>query len=86
MIFIYFFHENITKETDIYYKQTNPNDYLPYDDKDILKPTKNNIPYNLAKTIEVFVSNPEDTIRIRLEEVKPLLIDFQLVSSRICHQ
>ena len=53
---------------------------------DILKPAKNNILYNLAKTIEVLVSNPENTIRIRLEEVKPLFIDFQPVSFRICRQ
>ena len=53
---------------------------------DILKPAKINILYNLAKTTEVLVSNPENTIRIRLEEVKPLFIDFQPVSFRICRQ
>ena len=34
--------------------------------------TKNNIPYNLAKRIIVFVSNPEEVI-IRLDELRQFL-------------
>ena len=58
-------------ETDIYYKPTYTNDYLPCDSTHP-DHTKNNIPYNIAKTIIVFVSNPEKVI-IRLDELRQLL-------------
>ena len=61
-------HENNSVETDIYYKPTNTHDYLPYDSADP-NHTKNNIPYNLAKKIIVFVSNPEKVI-IRLDNLR----------------
>ena len=54
-------YEDNSVETDIYYKPTNTHDYLPY----VSAPpdhTKNNIPYNLAKRIIVFVSNLEKVI------------------------
>ena len=45
-------------------------DYLPYDNAHPdLDHTKNNIPYNLAKRIIVFVSTPEK-VSIRLNEVR----------------
>ena len=58
-------------ETDIYYKPTNTYYYLPYDSAHP-DHTKNNIPYNLAKRIIVFVSNPEEVI-IRLDELRQFL-------------
>ena len=58
-------------ETDIYYKPTYTSDYLPCDSTHP-DHTKNNIPYNIAKTIIVFVSNPEEVI-IRLDELRQLL-------------
>ena len=60
-------HEDNSVETDIYYKPTNTHDYLPYDSAHS-DHTKNNITYNLAKRIMVFVSNPEKVI-IRLDEL-----------------
>ena len=64
-------HEDNSVETDIYYKPTNTHDYLPYDSAH-LDHTKNNIPYNLAKRIIVFVSNPENVI-IHLDELRQFL-------------
>ena len=57
-----------TIETDIYYKDTNAHDYLSYDSvhPDL---SKDNVPYNLAKRIFVFVSN-EEKIDNRLNEFK----------------
>ena len=60
-------HEDNSVETDIWYKPTNPHDYLPYDSAHP-DHTKNNISYNLAKRIIVFVTNPEKVI-IRLDEL-----------------
>ena len=40
-------HENNSGETNIYYKPTNPHDYLPYDSSHP-EPSKKNILYNLA--------------------------------------
>ena len=59
-------HEGNSVETDTYYKPTNTHDYLPYNSA-YHDQRKNNIPYNLAKRIRVFVSNPEKII-IRLDE------------------
>ena len=49
-------HPDRTIETDIYYKNTNAHDYLPYDSAHPDHP-KDNVPYNLAKHIIVFISN-----------------------------
>ena len=65
-------HEGNSVETDIYYKPTNTHDYLPYNSAHP-DHTKNNIPYNLAKRIIVFASNPEKVI-IRLEINQLILI------------
>ena len=60
-------------ETDIYYKETNNHEYLNYNSH---HPThiKNNIPFNLAKRIIVFCSNPF-TETTRLEELKTWLLN-----------
>ena len=59
-------HSDRSMETDIYYK--NAHDYLPYDSA---QPghSRDNVPYNLAKRIVVFVSN-EEKIEYRLNELK----------------
>ena len=44
--------------TDVYYKDTNTHDYLPYDSAHP-ESCKKNVPYNLAKRIIVFVTDPE---------------------------
>lgn len=60
-------------ETDIYYKDTNTHDYLNYYSHHPIH-IKNNIPYNLAKRIIVFVSNP-DKMNFRLNEMKSWLLN-----------
>ena len=54
-------HEDNSVGTNIYYKPRNTHDYLPFDSAHP-DHTKNNIPYNLAKRIIVFVPNPEKVI------------------------
>ena len=61
-------HSNNTVETDIYYKDTNAHDYLPYNSAHP-KHCKDNLPYNLAKRIIVFVSN-DKKVEMRLKELK----------------
>ena len=61
-------HSDCTIEADIYYKDTNTHDYLPYDSAHP-DHSKDNVPYNLAKRIVVFVSN-EKKIEYRLNELK----------------
>ena len=61
-------NENNSIEADIYYKSTNTHDYVPYNSAHPDQ-IKNNSPYNLVKTIIVFVSNPKKVI-IRLHESK----------------
>ena len=58
-------------QTDIYYKDANPLDYLNFPSA---HPTriKNTIPYNLAKRVVAFVTK-EDRIRLRLNKLKNLL-------------
>ena len=56
-------YDNIC-ETDIYYKDSNANDYLPYKNAHP-KPCKENLSYNLAKRIIVFVSNDKRLYEIR---------------------
>ena len=55
----------------MYYKLMNTHNYLPYDSThpDYIK---NNIPYNLAKGIIVFVSNHGKVV-IRLDELRQFL-------------
>ena len=61
-------HYDCTNETDIYYKNTNAHDYLPYDSAHP-DHSKDNVPYNLAKCIIAFVSN-EEKIQYRLNKLK----------------
>ena len=57
-----------TIETDIYYKDTNAHDYLPYDSAHP-DHSRDNVPYNLAKSIIASVSNEEEA-EYRLNELK----------------
>ena len=57
-------HYDNTCETDIYYKDSNANDYFPYKNAHP-KACKENLPYNLAKRIIVFVSNDKRLYEIR---------------------
>ena len=59
-------------ETDIFYKPTNNHQYLDFNSHHPYH-TKANIPYNLAKRIIVFVTNPV-TLEKRLEDLKYWLI------------
>ena len=74
-------HENKYITTDIYYKETNPHRYLDYHSA---HPShiKQTIPFNLAKRIIVFVSDP-DLIEIRLKELEKWLIDCNYPKSVI---
>ena len=51
-------HPDRTIETDIYYKDTNAHDYLPYDSAHS-DHSRDNVSYNLAKRRIVLVSNKE---------------------------
>ena len=66
-------HETGKLETDVYYKPTNNHDYLDYHSQHASH-VKDNIPFNLAKRIIVFCSNPE-TERYRLCELEQWLIN-----------
>ena len=48
-------HSNNTVKTDVYYKDTDVHDYLPYNSAHP-KHCKGSLPYNLAKPITDFVS------------------------------
>ena len=74
-------HSDNTFETDIYYKDTNAHDYLPYNSAH-LKYCKDNLPYYLAKRIIVFVFNDEK-VEMRLRELKSCLKDFNYPDSVI---
>ena len=65
--------ENKYITTDIYYKETNPHKYLDYHSAHPSH-VKQTIPFNLAKRIIVFVSDP-DLIEVRLKELEKWLID-----------
>ena len=65
-------NRNGTIETDIYYKETNCHDYLNYHSHHPIH-IKNNIPYNLAKRIIVFVSN-HNRMKFRLNQMRQWLI------------
>ena len=64
-------HPARTIETDIYYKDTNVHDYLHYSSPHP-DHSRENVPYNLAKRIIVFVSNEKKT-EYRLNELKDWL-------------
>ena len=51
-------HSDRTIDIDIYYKDTNTHDYLPYDSAHPAH-FRDNVPYNLAKRIIIFVLNKE---------------------------
>ncbi len=59
-------------ERDIYYKITNTHDYVHYDSFHA-KHVLDNVPYNLAKRIIVFVSN-DNVMEERLMELKRFLV------------
>ena len=65
--------ENKYITTDIYYKETNPHKCLDYHSAHPSH-VKQTIPFNLAKRIIVFVSDP-DLIEVRLKELEKWLID-----------
>ena len=61
-------HSNNTVETDVYYKDTNAHNYLPYNSGHP-KHCQDNLPYNLAKRIINFICNDEN-IEMGLKEWK----------------
>ena len=67
--------------TDIYYKPTNSHEYLNYSSHHP-KHVKDNIPYNLAKRIVVFVSSYEQT-QNRLKELRKWLLNCNYPTSII---
>ena len=64
-------HSDNTLEFDIYCKDTNSHDYLPYNSANP-KHCKDNLPNNLPKRIIVFVPNNEK-VEMRLKEFKKLV-------------
>ena len=74
-------HSDDTVETGIYYKETNEHGYPPYN-RAHPKHCKDNLPYNLAKRIIVFVSNDEKG-EMRLKELKNWLKDCNYPDSVI---
>ena len=77
-------HSDNTVETEKYYKDTNAYDYLPYSTAHS-KHCKDNLPYNLAKCINVFVSNDEK-VDTRLKELKNWLKGCNYPESRFIMQ
>ena len=77
-------HSDDTVETGIYCKDTNEQDYLPYN-RAHPKHCKDNLPYNLAKRIIVFVSNDEK-VDTRLKELKNWLKGCNYPESRFIMQ
>ena len=65
-------YQNGPLETDIFYKETNSQDYLNYFSQHP-EHTKQNILYNLAKKIIVFVSD-EKKVNERLSELKTCVL------------
>ena len=66
-------YENGKIETDIHYKPTNSHKYLNYNSFHPIH-CKDNIPFNLAKRIIVFVTN-SDKMELRLRELEAWLIE-----------
>ena len=66
-------HNGTRISTDIFYKETNPHKYLNFKSA---HPShiKDTIPFNLAKRIVVFVSDPQ-IVEIRLNELEHWLLD-----------
>ena len=54
--------------SDVYYKDTNTHDYLPYDSAHP-ESCKKSVPYNLAKRIIVFVTDSEK-VKLTLNELR----------------
>ena len=69
--------------TDIFYKDTNPHDYLNFQSAHP-RHIKDTIPYNLAKRIVVFVTD-EERIKFRLQELKNWLLNCNYPNSLIEH-
>ena len=69
--------------TDIFYKDTNPHDYLNFQSAHP-RHIKDTIPYNLAKRIVVFVTD-EERIKFRLQELKNWLLNCNYPNSLIDH-
>ena len=65
-------HQTGRLETDIFYKETNSHDHLNYFSHHS-EHTMQNMPYNLAKRIIVFVSD-EEMMNERLSELKKWLL------------
>ena len=61
-------YSNSTIKKHIYYKDTDVRNYFPYDSTNP-DHSRNNIPYNLAKRLIIFVSNKEK-IKFRSNELK----------------
>ena len=61
-----------TVETDIYYKETDGHDYLPFKSNHP-RHTLENIPFNLARNICALVDNP-DQAHFRLQELRSWLL------------
>ena len=66
-------HPNGEIETEIFYKDTNNHHYLEYDS---FHPQhiKDNIPYGLARKINIFTSNPEK-VKTELDNLRQWFID-----------
>ena len=60
-------------ETDIFYKETNTDDYLNYNSHQLNHITRN-IPFNLLKRILVFVSD-EQRLALQLKELRKWLLN-----------
>ena len=74
-------HRTGNLETDVYYKPTNNHDYLNYNSHHP-KHVKDNVPYNLAKRIVVFCSDPSVETS-RLAELKTWLLKCDYPESLI---
>ena len=66
-------YENGYVETDIFYRESNTHDYLNYDSHHP-NHIKNNIPFNLAKLILVFVLD-EQKVALRLKELRKWVLN-----------
>ena len=66
-------HENGYVETDIFYKETNSHDYLSYNSHHPNQ-IKYDIPFNLAKSILIFVSD-EQKVTLQLKELRKWLLN-----------
>ena len=74
-------YSNNTVKTDIYNKDTNTHDYLPYNSRHT-KHCKDNLPYHLAKRIIAFVSDHKK-VEMRLKKLRNWLKDCNYPDSVI---